>query len=261
MPMDSLRHLHQFRDLLWLWIVRDVQVRYKQSLLGIAWAVLQPVALTLIFTLVFSRLVQIDTGGVPYPIFAYAALVPWTFFSTSLSMGIPSLINNMNLVTKVRFPREILPIASIGSAFVDFLCAFVVFLIMLALYGIRPGLHALWLIPLLILQIALSIGVTLLGGSAIVFFRDVRFVIPLLLQLWMYATPIIYPANLVPERWRVLYFLNPMAGIIESYRRVWVYGQEPLLWTLALSAAVSISLLLISYPVFKRLEPTFADLI
>jgi lipopolysaccharide transport system permease protein len=259
--MQSMTNLYQFRDLLWLWIVREVKVRYKQSLLGVSWAVLQPLALTVVFTLVFSRLVTVDTGGVPYPIFAYAALVPWTFFATSLSMGIPSLVNNMNLVTKVRFPREILPMASIGSAFVDFLSAFVVFLIMLVIYGIRPGLHVFWLIPLLILQIALSVGVTLLGGAAIVFFRDVRFVIPLLLQIWMYASPVIYPADLVPERWRVLYYLNPMAGIIESYRRVWVYGQEPVLWTLALGAGVSFLFLLIGYPVFKRLEPIFADLI
>jgi lipopolysaccharide transport system permease protein len=259
--MQSMTNLYQFRDLLWLWIVREVKVRYKQSLLGVSWAVLQPLALTVVFTLVFSRLVTVDTGGVPYPIFAYAALVPWTFFATSLSMGIPSLVNNMNLVTKVRFPREILPMASIGSAFVDFLSAFVVFLIMLVIYGIRPGLHVFWLIPLLILQIALSVGVTLLGGAAIVFFRDVRFVIPLLLQIWMYASPVIYPADLVPERWRVLYYLNPMAGIIESYRRVWVFGQEPILWTLALGAGVSFLVLLIGYPVFKRLEPIFADLI
>jgi lipopolysaccharide transport system permease protein len=259
--MQSMTNLYQFRDLLWLWIVREVKVRYKQSLLGVSWAVLQPLALTVVFTLVFSRLVTVDKGGVPYPIFAYAALVPWTFFATSLSMGIPSLVNNMNLVTKVRFPREILPMASIGSAFVDFLSAFVVFLIMLVIYGIRPGLHVFWLIPLLILQIALSVGVTLLGGAAIVFFRDVRFVIPLLLQIWMYASPVIYPADLVPERWRILYFLNPMAGIIDSYRRVWVYGQEPLLWTLAVGAGVSILLLLIGYPVFKHLEPIFADLI
>jgi len=259
--MQSMANLYQFRDLLWLWIAREVKVRYKQSMLGVTWAILQPLALTVVFTVVFSRLVSIDTGGVPYPIFAYAALVPWTFFATSLSTGIPSLINNMNLVTKVHFPREILPMASIGSAFVDYLCGFAVFLVMLVFYGIRPGLHVFWLIPLLIMQIALSVGVTLLGGAAIVFFRDVRFVIPLLLQVWMYASPVIYPADLVPERWRVLYFLNPMAGIIDGYRRVWVFGQEPILWTLALGAGVSILLLLIGYPVFKRLEPTFADLI
>jgi lipopolysaccharide transport system permease protein len=259
--MNALRQLVRYRDLLWLWTIRDLQVRYKQSLLGIGWAVLQPLALTLIFTLVFSYLVRIDTGGVPYPVFAFVALVPWTFFATSLSTGIPSLINNMNLVTKVKFPREILPMASIGSAFVDFLCGFVVFLGMLVVYGFRPGVHVLWLIPLLVVQMALSMSLTLLGGAAIVFFRDVRFVIPLLVQLWMFATPVIYPANLVPDRWRVLYFINPMAGIIDSYRRIWVFGEEPLLWALALGAVVSAMLLLISYPVFKRLEPTFADLI
>ena len=154
--MSNLAILYRYRDLLFLWISRDFQVRYKQSLLGIGWAVVQPLALTFIFTIVFSRFVKIDTGGVPYPIFTFAALVPWTFFSTSLSLGIPSLIVNMNLVTKVYFPREILPLASIGGAFVDFLCAFVVFLGMLVVYHIPASLHMFWLIPLLIVQIALN---------------------------------------------------------------------------------------------------------
>ncbi len=259
--MSNLAILYRYRDLLFLWISRDFQVRYKQSLLGIGWAVVQPLALTFIFTIVFSRFVKIDTGGVPYPIFTFAALVPWTFFSTSLSLGIPSLIVNMNLVTKVYFPREILPLASIGGAFVDFLCAFVVFLGMLVVYHIPASLHMFWLIPLLIVQIALTAAVTLLGGAVIIFYRDVRFVVPLLVQLWMYASPVVYPVEMVPVQWRVLYFLNPMAGIIDGYRRVWVLGQPPLLWALALGAAVSFTLLLISYPVFKRLEPAFADLI
>lgn len=259
--MGSLSRLYRYRDLLWLWALRDVQVRYKQSILGIAWAVLQPLALTVMFTLVFSRLVRLDTGGIPYPIFVYSALVPWTFFSTALTLGIPSLVNNMTLVTRVYFPREILPLASIGGAFVDFICAFVVFLGMLVYYHIQPGIQVLWVVPLLLLQVSLSVAITLLGGAAIVFFRDVRFVIPLLVQLWMYASPVIYPADMVPERWRVLYFLNPMAGVIDGYRRVWVLGQAPNLWAVALGAVVSLGLLLISYPIFKRLEPVFADLI
>ncbi|NLE44668.1 MAG: ABC transporter permease [Chloroflexi bacterium] len=259
--MKHLRNLYRYRDLLWLWTWREVQVRYKQSLLGVAWAILQPLALTVVFSVVFSRLVRVDTGGIPYPLFAYAALVPWTFFATSLSFGIPSLVSNMNLVTKIYFPREILPLASVGAAFVDFPMSAIVFVGMMLVYHVTPTVMSLWVIPLLVLQIVLSLAVTLAGSAVLVFFRDVRFVIPLLTQIWMYATPVIYPATLVPERWRTLYFLNPMAGVVDGYRRALLLGQAPLLESIALSAAVSIVLLAVGYTVFKRAEPTFADLI
>jgi lipopolysaccharide transport system permease protein len=259
--MNHLAKLYQYRDLLWLWTVREVRVRYKQSLLGVAWAVLQPLALTAVFTLVFSQLVRVYTGGVPYPIFVYAALVPWTFFATSLSFGVPSLVNNMNLVTKIYFPREVLPLASIGAAFLDFLIAWLIFGGMLAVYRISPGVHAFWIIPLLAVQVILSIAVTLFGSTVIVFFRDMRFVVPLLTQVWMYATPIVYPVDLVPEHLQAYYFLNPMAGIIDGYRRVLVMGQGPRPLALSVGAIVSLFLLLVSYAAFKRAEPVFADLI
>jgi lipopolysaccharide transport system permease protein len=259
--MSHLVTLYRHRDLLWLWIAREIRVRYKQSLLGIAWAVLQPLVLTVVFTFVFSLLVRIDTAGVPYPVFAYAAMVPWTFLATSLSFGVPSLVNNLNLVTKVYFPREVLPLASIGAALLDFVIALFIFAVMLAVYHIWPGIHALWLVPLLAVQITLIIGVTLLGSAAIVFFRDVRFVIPLLTQVWMYATPIIYPADLVPARLRPYYFLNPMAGIIDGYRRALVMGQAPQMPTFLLATLASIVILVLGYALFKRVEPLFADLI
>lgn len=236
-------------------------MRYKQSLLGGAWAILQPLALTVVFTLVFSRLVRVDTGGIPYPVFAYTALVPWTFFATSLSFGIPSLVNNMNLVTKIYFPREILPLANIAAALLDFVVAAVVFVGMLAFYRLWPGLQALWVVPLLALQVILSIGVTLIGSATLVFFRDVRFAIPLLTQVWMYATPVIYPIELVPERLRPYYFLNPMAGIIDGYRRALLMGLAPDMRALSLAALTSCLLLLAGYLLFKRVEPLFADLI
>jgi lipopolysaccharide transport system permease protein len=259
--MSHLVTLSQYRDLLWLWAAREVRVRYKQSLLGVAWAILQPLALTVVFTLIFSLMVRVDTQGIPYPIFAYSALVPWTFFSTALSFGIPSLVNNMNLVTKIYFPREVLPLASIGAAFVDFAAAAVVFVGMLILYGVRPDAHALWIIPLLGIQLVLTMGVTLLGSATIVFFRDVRFVVPLLIQVWMYATPIIYPTDLVPESLRPYYFLNPMAGIIDGYRRALLMGEAPQMTALLLSAVISCLLLVLGYALFKRVEPLFADLI
>ena len=259
--MNYLTTLREYRDLLWLWTAREVRVRYKQSLLGVAWAILQPLVLTIVFTFVFSLLVRIDTEGVPYPIFAYAAMVPWTFFSTSLSFGIPSLVNNLNLVTRIYFPREVLPLANIGAALLDFAVALLIYAVMLAVYRVWPGVHALWLIPLLAVQIALTIGVTLLGSATIVFFRDVRFVIPLLTQVWMYATPIIYPAELVPEYLRPFYFLNPMAGIIDGYRRALVMGQAPQMSVLLPATLISLLILVLGYALFKRVEPLFADLI
>ena len=259
--MQHLRNLYQFRDLLWLWTVREVKVRYKQSVLGIAWAVLQPLALTVVFTVVFSRLVRVDTGGVPYPVFSYAALVPWTLLATSLSFGIPSLINNMNLVTKIYFPREILPLANIGAALLDFAVAAVIFVGMLLVYRVWPGVHVLWVVLLLGVQLALTVGVTLFGSAVIVFFRDMRFVVPLVTQVWMYATPIIYPLELVPERWQAYYFLNPMAAIIDGYRRVLVMAEPPRWPALGIAALVSVVILLAGYAFFKYTEPLFADLI
>lgn len=253
--------LYQYRDLLWLWTLREIQVRYKQSLLGVAWAVLQPLALMTIFTIVFSRFVRIDTGGIPYPIFSYVALVPWTFFSTSLNFGIGSLVNNMNLVTKIYFPREILPLASVGAAFVDFLVSAVILVGMMLLYGVTPTWTSLWIVPLLMLQIGLTIAVVLFGAAFLVFFRDVRFVVPLLIQVWMYATPIIYPASSVPLRFRTLYFLNPMAGIIDGYRRTLLLGELPMLDVIGLGLVVTLVLLISGYVFFKRSEPVFADLI
>ena len=259
--MHHLAELFQNRDLLWLWTSREIKVRYKQSLLGIAWAILQPLALTVVFTLVFSLLARIDTGDVPYPVFAYSGLLPWTFFATSLNFGVPSLVNNMNLITKIYFPREILPLASIGAAFVDFLIASCIFVGMMLVYRVWPGIEILWVVPLLIIQIILSIGVTLIGSAVLVFFRDVRFVIPLLIQVWMYASPVIYPVDLVPEKLQPYYFLNPMAGIIDGYRRALIQGEPPRMPALLLGAVVSLLLLVLGYALFKRLEPIYADLI
>jgi lipopolysaccharide transport system permease protein len=256
-----LANLYHYRDLLWLWTGREVRVRYKQSALGVLWAVIQPLALTIVFTLVFSRLIQVDTGGVPYPIFAYSALVPWTLFATSLAFAIPSLVNNLNLVGKIYFPREILPLANIGAALIDFAMAALVFAGMMLVYHIPLTLNILWIGPLLIIQLILTVGVTLMGAALIVFFRDVRFVIPLLTQIWMYASPVIYPATLVPPQWQPLYFLNPMAGIIDGYRNVLTMGNPPNIPALLLATGVSSVLFIAGYIIFKRSEPLFADLI
>ena len=244
-----------------MWTWRDIKIRYKQSLLGAAWAILQPLALMIVFTLVFSFIARVPTGGIPYPIFSYAALLPWTFFATSVTFGTSSLVNNMNLVSKVYFPREILPIAAIGASFIDFLVASLVYIGLVAYY--RFPLHTtLLLLPLLLLvQIALTTGVVLFTSAANAFYRDIRFVVPLVLQIWMYATPIIYPLQLVPERFQPFYMLNPMAGLIESYRTIALLGVWPDWGHLGTATLFSGLVLVSGYIHFKRVEWQFADII
>ncbi len=259
--IQDLRTLYRHRELLWIWTLREIKVRYKQSALGAAWAILQPLALMLIFTLVFSVLVRLPSDGVPYPVFSYTALLGWTFFATSISFAIPTLVNNLNLVTKIYFPREILPIASVGAAFIDFLVASVLLVAVLIWYQVPATPMLLWVPVLIALQVCLVLGIVLPAAAINVFYRDVRFLIPLATQLWLYATPVIYPVSLVPEQFRLLYALNPMVGIIDSYRQVILLGLPPVPEYLALSAVVSLALLLIGYRYFKRSEGAFADLI
>jgi lipopolysaccharide transport system permease protein len=259
--LRDLQALYRHRELLWIWTLREIKVRYKQSVLGIAWAVLQPLALMLVFTTVFSVLVKIPTDDVPYPVFSYTALLAWTFFATAVSFAIPTLVNNLNLVTKVYFPREILPIASVGAAFVDFLVAGGLLVVVLVYYQIPFEVTLLW-VPLLVgVQVLLTLGVVLPASALNVFYRDIRFVVPLAIQLWLYATPVIYPVSLVPAPVRPLYILNPMVGLIDSYRRVIVQGLPPVPEYLAISTVVSLVLAVAGYTYFKRSEASFADLI
>lgn len=259
-----IRHLQMLwlhRELLWVWTAREVRVRYKQSLLGVGWAILQPLAFTLMFTAVFSVVVKVPTGGVPYPIFSFTAMLPWTLLATSVNFGVSSLVSNMNLVTKIYFPREILPMAATGAAIVDFLVAGVLYVAMLLWYRMPIYPTALLLPLLLALQLALIVGVVLYGAAGLVFYRDIRFLVPLGLQLWLYASPVIYPASLIPERWQWLYRLNPMVGLLESYRAVLLLGQLPPASLLAPASVISLALLVSGYLWFKRVEPAFADLI
>jgi lipopolysaccharide transport system permease protein len=259
--LDHLRRLYHYRDLLLTWTQREVRVRYKQSVMGGLWAILQPLALMLIFTLVFSLLARVPSDGIPYPVFSYCALLFWTFLASSLSFGVPSLVNNMNLVTKIYFPREILPIASVGAALLDLSIASLAFAGLLLAYHIPLTASVLWLPLLLLVQIVLALGVVLFLSAVNVFYRDVRFVLPLLTQLWMYASPVIYSTTSVPEPYRTLYMLNPMAGLIDSYRRVILLGQPPILRYVALSAAVSVLLFVGGWAYFRRSEAAFADMI
>jgi len=257
----SLVELAKARELLFTWTLRDFKVRYSQSVLGAAWAILQPLSLMLIFSIIFSVVLKVPTGGIPYPVFAYTAVLPWTFFANSLSFAIPSLVSNMSLVSKIHFPREILPLSAIMVSFIDFLIASSIFIIMLLFYRIPVG-SAVLLVPVVLsIQIVLTFGICLLASAINVFYRDVRFVIPLALQIWMYLSPIIYPANLVPEKFRPFYFLNPMAVLIDTYRRTILFNQTPSWPYLGLAAVLSGFMLIFAYRYFKQAEREFADLI
>ncbi len=259
--MASLRELFGYRELLWMWISREIRIRYKQSFLGAAWAVLQPFSVMVMFSLIFSRFLEVPTDGMPYPVFSYVALLPWTFFSGSVTFASSSLISNINLVTKSYFPREILPIAAVCASFVDFLVAAVVFVGLMVAYSV-PIQPTLLLIPaLLLIQIAMTVGIVLFTSALNVFYRDIRFVVPLLLQLWMYATPIIYPLEIVPERLRSIYLLNPMAGLIESYRAVALRGSLPSWNHVGLASLVSLTVFVLGYLFFTSVEWQFADII
>ena len=259
--MNYLTVLFNYRDLLWMWTLREVRVRYKQSVIGGLWAVLQPLSLMLIFTFVFSLIAKVPSEEVPYPVFSYVALVPWTFLTTSLSFAVPSLVGNMNLVTKIYFPREILPMASVSAAFLDAVIASLLFVVMMIVYRISISVTIAWVPLILLIQVLLILGIAFLLSALNVFYRDIRFVIPLATQIWLYASPVIYPVSLIPEQFLPIYMLNPMAGIIESYRRVILLGVNPVWSHLGISAAISTALFVIGYAYFKRSESMFADLI
>lgn len=259
--IENLRTLAGHRELLWAWMLRDIRVRYKQSLLGAAWAVLQPLSIMAVFSLIFAYIVPVPTDGIPYPVFSYTALLPWTFFATAISFAVPSLVNNMSLVTKVYMPREIFPLAAVAGSFVDFLVASVVYIGLMVVYRMPVSITLLAVPVLLLIQVLLTLGVVLFAAALNVFYRDVRFLVPLGLQLWMYATPIIYPVSLVPEWLRPLYLLNPMTGLIEAYRAVALHGAWPDWASLAPAAGLSLLLFVFGYLYFKRVEWQFADII
>ena len=259
-PVGSIRELWRARALLWTLAERDLRVRYKQTYLGAAWALITPVALMVVFTLVFHRVANVDTNGVPYPLFSYLGLLAWGFFSGSVSSGGSSLLSNNSLLNKVYCPREVFPLYTMVVAGVDMLVASTVLLLLFAITGYAPKPTSFWVPLLFLVQLAFTVGVTLLVSSSLVYLRDLRQVVPLLLQLGLFATPVAYSMSFIPVRFRQLYaIVNPLAPVIDGYRRVVLYGQGPD-WHLVIPAACSASVtLLIGYAVFKRLETHFAD--
>ena len=261
MPIAVFRTLYDYRDLLFAWTGRVIRARYQQSILGGLWAIVQPAATVAIFTVLFTRFLRVDTGNTPYVIFSYAAMVPWTLFSSSITDMVESLVTNMNLVTKIYFPRDILVIAAMLARLVDFAIAFSILLLMIALYQMEVNVPGLLLLPVLLAtQLALALGIGLIGAAVNVFYRDVKHLVALGLQMWLYATPIIYPSTLVPEHLQSLYFLNPMAGVIQGYRAVLLRGDLPTPY-LGLSIVVAIGVLVFGFWFFKRMEHQFADVV
>lgn len=253
------KELWRFRELLLALTLREIKVRYKQTVLGFAWAILQPAALTIIFTVVFGFFLKVDSGSVPYPVFSYSALLPWTFFTTAVSFGALSVVNNGNLVTKVYFPREILPLASVGAAFFDFLMASLVFIILLIFYHVQISavvVFSLVIIPSIFL---LTTGISFFLSTLNVLFRDIRFVVPLILQIWLYLTPVIYSSGQVPEKYRIFLSLNPLTPLIEGFRDVTIYSKFPGATHLILSVIVSILVFVLGFWFFKSREKIFAD--
>ncbi|HNT23462.1 MAG TPA: ABC transporter permease [Anaerolineales bacterium] len=259
--VQKVKILVHYRELIINWAIRDIRSRYRQSFMGMGWLLIQPVFQIIIVSVIFGYFIKVPSEGMPYPIFYFAAMMPWMLFQGMISSAVPSVLNNMALVSKIYFPREILPLASILARFFDFLISLGIYFVLMMVYKV-PLQITLVLIPvLLILQTILALGISLLGAAVSVFVRDISFAIPLVMQLWMYATPVIYPLDLVPEQWRWLYLLNPMAGVIDSYRRILLYGEWPDLIYLASAAFTSLVLCLFGYWYFKKLEITMADVL
>jgi lipopolysaccharide transport system permease protein len=243
------------------WTERTIRARYQQSILGWLWAIVQPVASVIVFSIIFTRFVPVDTGDIPYPVFSYVAIVPWTFLSSSLADMTGSFVANITLVTKIYFPREILPLSAMLARLLDFFVGYSLLLIMMFAYDVVTDVRVWLLLPaVIIIQIFLISGIGLLTASLNVFLRDVQPLLTLVLQLWFYASPIIYPINLVPEYLRFFYFLNPMAGILESYRDILIRGVLPGNHLLN-STIESLLIFIFGYWVFSRLQPLFADII
>ena len=253
--------LYKYSDLLFAWTWRIIRARYKQSVLGGAWAILQPAATVAVFTVIFTQFLRIDTGAIPYVVFSFTAMVPWTLFTTSVSDMVESLVANINLVTKIYFPREILPLAALLARMLDFFIAFSILLILMLFYGI-PLFTQTWLyLPaILVTQLALALGLGFLGAATNVFYRDIKHLFALGLQMWLYASPIIYPVALVPEWLKPYYYLNPMAGVLEAYRDVLLHQQAPGSYLLT-SMVVAFAVLSGGYLFFKHVEPQFADIV
>jgi lipopolysaccharide transport system permease protein len=257
----NLRDLWEYRELLYFLTWRDIKVRYKQTALGMGWVVLQPLLLMLVFTMFFGRLVELPSDGIPYPLFTYTALLPWQLFSRALNEGSMSLIAHERVITKTYFPRILLPASAVLASLIDFGIAFLVLIGFILFYGVHPGL-AIFTLPVFVLLVVMTaFGVSLWLAAFNVLYRDVRYVLPFLTQLWMFATPIIYPVSVVPDSWRLLYSLNPMVGVVEGFRWALLGNTSGMDSMFVLSALVVAGVLAGGILYFQSVQQTFADVI
>ncbi len=257
----GLKELWEYRELLYFLTWRDIKVRYKQTVLGAAWAIIQPFFMMVVFSLFFGYLAKVPSDGIPYPIFAYCALLPWQLFAHALTESSNSLVANERLITKVYFPRLVVPISAVLGGLLDFAIAFVILLLMMAYYGVRPTWAIVTLPAFLLLAMLTALGVGLWLSALNVKYRDVRYTISFLIQFWLFATPVAYSSSIVPARWRALYGLNPMAGVVEGFRWALLGKSEGPGALLAVSVAVVILILIGGLYYFRRMEAEFADVV
>ena len=256
-----VKELWDYRELLYFFIWRDIKVRYKQTLMGVSWAIIQPIMTMVIFSIFFGKLAGVPSDNIPYPIFSYTALVPWTFFSNGLTQGSNSLVNNADMLRKIYFPRLTLPAATVLSGLLDFFLALFVLFGMMMYYSIIPTVNIIWLPFFLVLTVITSLGVSLWLSVLNVQFRDVRYTLPFITQAWLFATPIAYPSSLLSEPWRTIYAINPMVGVVEGFRWA-LLGTEPAPGPMVLvSTLVAILVLIGGIYYIRRMERTFADVV
>ena len=256
----DLKELWRYRELVYTFATRDIRIRYKQTALGAAWVVIQPFMMMIVFTFFFGKLAKISSEGIPYPLFSYAALLPWTMFSEGINRSTHCMITNANIMTKVYFPRLVMPISGILSPLIDFMIAFVVLIAMMLYYGFIPTINIVWLPVFILLALMTSLGVGLWLSAFNVQYRDFQYTLPFIIQLWLFASPVVYPSTLLPESYRWIYGLNPMAGVIEGFRWT-LLGTNPPSTMIAFSFVIVILLLISGAYYFKRMEKTYADVV
>ena len=257
----KLRELWEYRELLYFFAWRDIKVRYKQTVMGALWAIIQPFFTMVIFSLFFGRLANVPSDGLPYPVFTFTALVPWTFFANALAQASNSLVSNANMIKKIYFPRLALPIATVLAGTIDFAVAFIVLLGIMLFYGLVPTVNIIWLPFFALLALVTSLGVSLWLAVMNVQFRDVRYTVPFITQAWLFMTPIAYPSSLLPEPWRTLYGLNPMAGVVEGFRWALLGTDTAPGKMIIVSSLVALILLIGGAFYFRRMEESFADVL
>ncbi|MDE3009400.1 MAG: ABC transporter permease [Pseudomonadota bacterium] len=257
----GLDELWRYRELLLFLVWRELKIRYKQAAIGVGWAILQPVIAVLIFTAIFGNFARMPSDGVPYPVFAFAALLPWTYFAEAFRRGGTGLVDDADLIRKIYFPRLIIPVAMVTAPLVDFLLSFCVLLVMMAWYGVAPTMNIVFLPLFMLVAMALALAVALWLGPLNVRFRDIKHTLPFIIQIWMYASPVVYPVSIVPERWRFLYSLNPMVGVIEGFRWALLGRANPDFAVMGIGALLILLALAGGVVHFKKMERFFADVI